>query len=1003
MSQEAAVESPITGSSEPRGRGMEDIHCWRFGPIDVDASEHRLAKDGRVVPLTHKAFALLVALLRRPGELVTKSELFAAVWPGVVVTDAALSRAIRELRVALDDSATTPRFIATVHGLGFRFIAPVLPELRNDIPSGRSGDDSCRLIGREADLDRLDSALSAARDGRRQGVFVSGEAGIGKTALVEWFIEHHCASDDLWVAQGRCIEQYGPGEAHLPILEALEQLARQVGAAAFIDAFSRYAPTWLAHLPWLAREVDPGLLKRASSDTTHQGMLRELAHALDVLSLRKTIVLWLEDLHWSDPSSLEVISFLAGRRDSARLLLIGSFRPADAASGASALYSVVLRLVQRGQAQEMTLRPMGPGEVSSYLRLRFGVDSGIPIDEWATFLHRRAGGNALFTVSMVDDLVRRGEVIEDSGRWRLRTWMNRLDDRLPDTLRRLVYEQIERLSDEDRRLVEAAAVVGASFNAAAAAAALQVDPADAEDRCVSLALRGRLLEQQPAVNWPDGTVSAGFRFVHALFWQGVNERVPEGRRAEWQRRIGLRQEQAWGAQCSTVATELAMRFEAANDVGRSLHYLRMAGAAALSRCAYPECIEQLRHGLDLVSKLPEPQRPRHELDLLLPLGAALMAAQGYASADVEAVYRRALTLCQVCGRPDDLMRALRGQWNVAFLRSDLAAARDAAGRLLTLAESLGDARMCVDAHTKLGQTCLHQGDLPAARSHLETALGSPASSADRAGLHGAPRVAAYLAWTLWYGGQPTRAAQVCDTALDLAQRADSPHSTAFALGYVSWVRLMRGEVELVQVLVERQLALSQDYGLTYWRQWADFIAGAVMTRQGRLTDGIAVMRQAIDEMQASGGKVGVPCLLCLLAEAQLTAGQFGAARVAVAHASELITANGNALYAAEARRLEGLLARAEDDGRIGREVARRTLEAALEIAQQQGARALELRAAISLSRLTAADGDLRHALDVLVPVRAGFGDGFDTEDLTRADDLLRSLTKDVEGLAPERA
>jgi hypothetical protein len=128
------------------------------------------------------------------------------------------------------------------------------------------------------------------------------------------------------------------------------------------------------------------------------------------------------------------------------------------------------------------------------------------------------------------------------------------------------------------------------------AAALQGDPGDVEDRCAGLVHQGRLLESRPEVGWPDGTVSASFRFTHALYWQGVHERVPQGRRAEWQRRIGTRQEQAFGAQCSGIASELAMRFEAAHDIERSVRYRRMAGAAAPSRCAYPEGIDQLGHG-----------------------------------------------------------------------------------------------------------------------------------------------------------------------------------------------------------------------------------------------------------------------------------------------------------------------------------------------------------------------------------------------------------------------
>jgi predicted ATPase len=254
-------------------------------------------------------------------------------------------------------------------------------------------------------------------------------------------------------------------------------------------------------------------------------------------------------------ASLEVLSFLAGRRDAARLLLLGSYRPEEAAHGASALQGIALRLVQRGQAGEMVLRPLSVGEVVRYLGLRLGGAHLVPVDELAAFIHRRTEGNALFVVSMIDDLVRRGELVDEQGRWRFAGAVAGLGDRLPETLRRLVRELIEHLSDEDRRLVEAAAVVGAGFCGAATAAALQWDEAETEDRCLRLALQGRLLERQPAVRWPDGTLSCGFRFLHALYWQGAHERVSEARRAEWQRRVALRLERAFGVQCSAIARQ----------------------------------------------------------------------------------------------------------------------------------------------------------------------------------------------------------------------------------------------------------------------------------------------------------------------------------------------------------------------------------------------------------------------------------------------------------------
>ena len=957
---------------------------WRFGPFEVDPQEHQLWRDGRLVPVTRKSMALLTTLLGRPGKLFTKAELFDTVWAGSVVTDAALSRVIHELRVALGDDAGAPRYIATAHGLGFRFIAPLLQEA--DAPAGAtpSAAADTRLVGRERELAFLEQALADARVGKRQVVFVTGEAGIGKTALVETFIGRHAGRSDLWTAQGRSIEQYGTSEAYLPILEALENLARQVGAEGLREVLVRYAPTWLAQLPWLAHDADPAALQRALAGSTAQRMLREITQALEVLAAQRPIVLWLEDLHWSDHSSLAVVSFLAGRRDPARLLVVGSFRPGDAQSADSPLHGLALRLAQRGQARELALGLLDARAIAAYLNTRFAQAPRLQVDELSAFIHRRTEGNALFTVAMVDDLVLRGRLDREGDSWLLKGSVASLGTGLPDSLRQLVHDQIEHLGDADRRLVEAAAVAGTDFCAAAVAAALQAETADVEDRCLRLVQQGRFLRARAPVSWPDGTVSAGFGFRHALYWQGTHERVTQSRRAEWQRRIGLREEQAYGAQGAMIAAELAMRFEAAHDIERSLRYLQMAGASALMRYAYLECIDLLRHALGLVSRLPAEQQPRQELELLLPLGAALMAAQGYASDDVETTYRRALQLCRLCSRPGDLERVLRGLWNVAFLRADLERARAAADELLTLASARPDPVLLFDAHGKLGQTCLHCGDFAGARRHLEHALSLP----DAAGHSTSPRLCAYLAWALWYIGHPAQALTRANESLALARRAASPHSSAFALGYVALVHVFRGDIATALDLARQQIALSVEHGLIYWQVLGEFIQGLAEARQGDAQRGTAAMGGAIDAMRALGAEVGLPNLFCLLAEAELARGQPGLARIALATSASLAAGNGNALNAAETARLQGEVALADDAGRAGRDLAERSFTSALTLARLQGARALELRAATSLARLWANDGQAQRAIELLAPIQAGFSEGFDTLDLMRSRALL---------------
>ncbi len=666
---------------------MQSTPQWQFDSFRVDAQESTLWRGDEPVAVTRKALVLLMTLLGRPGSLFTKAELFETVWAGSVVSDAALSRLIHELRVALGDDAGAPRYIATAHRLGFRFIAPVVfaPAAGAGEPLSLSASSSRskRLVGRDEQLDGLDDALVKVRAGQRQVVLVTGEAGIGKTALVQAFIDRHAGHGDLRIAQGRCVDQYGPGEAHLPILEALEQLSAQVGTPAMLAVLLRYAPNWLAQLPWLAQDAGAAAPAAAEpGEVTPQRMLREITQALEVLAAQVPMVLWLEDLHWSDPSSLALIAFLAGRRDPARLMLIGSFRPADAQLGGSPLRGLGLRLTQRGQASEIELGLLDAAAVTMYLQQRLGPTARVAFDELGAFVHRRTEGHALFVVATVDDLVARGALQQDGGDWSLRGPVAELGIGLAGSLLRLVNDRIERLAADDRRLVEAAAVAGADFSVAALAAALQATVADTEERCARLAAQGQFLRSRASVAWPDGTLAPAYGFLHAVYWQGVHEQVPLSRRADWHRRIGLRQEQAYGAQCSTIAAELAMRFEIARDNERTLRYLEMAGAGALSRCAYPECIELLRNALALVGERPAEQQARLELDLLLPLGAALMAAQGYASNEVDESYRRALQLCAVCGRPGELERVTRGQWNVSFLRADLAGALALAAKLL---------------------------------------------------------------------------------------------------------------------------------------------------------------------------------------------------------------------------------------------------------------------------------------------------------------------------------
>ena len=334
---------------------------------------------------------------------------------------------------------------------------------------------------------------------------------------------------------------------------------------------------------------------------------------------------------------------------------------------------------------------------------------------------------------------------------------------------------------------------------------------------------------------------------------------------------------------------------------------------------------------------------------------------------------------------------LRGLWNVAFLRADLAGARRIAEQLLVQSQMSGNPGLATDAHTKLGQTCIHQGDLAPARLHLERALVPSADEADEARRQrDAPRVAIYLSWAFWYTGHPDQALRQAEQALRLATAAGSPHSSAFALGYSSQLQCLCGDLEQELALARQLATLATEHGLAFWRSLAEFTQGRVAARSGDAAAGIARMCGAIEEMRSAGGLVGVPYLFCLLAGAQRAAGRLADARTALGEAERLVAANGNALYAAEGLRLAGEIVLAEGAA-SARTQAEGAFLSALELARAQGARALELRAATSLARLWRHAGQATRALALLEPVFAAFNEGLQTADLVAAKAVLDTV------------
>jgi hypothetical protein len=285
-------------------------------------------------------------------------------------------------------------------------------------------------------LTRLHTWLATALRGVRQVGFVTGEAGLGKTTLVEAFVAEPGDHGPLWIGRGQCVEHYGAGEAYLPVLEALGRLCRGPGGQEVVALLGQQAPTWLVQMPGLVRAADLEMLRRRMVGATRERMLRELAEALELLTARQPLVLVLEDLHWSDPSTLDLLAVVARRQEPARLLLIGTYRPPEVRRRAHPLHSVTQELQLHGRGVELPLTLLSEGAIAAYLASHL---PGLPLLEHMTRLvHQRTEGNPLFMVALVASWLTQGLLLEQDGVWALPAGIEALQDSVPASLRQMI-------------------------------------------------------------------------------------------------------------------------------------------------------------------------------------------------------------------------------------------------------------------------------------------------------------------------------------------------------------------------------------------------------------------------------------------------------------------------------------------------------------------------------------------------------------------------------------
>ena len=919
-----------------------------------------------------------------------------AVWAGTVVSEASLTTCIREIRYRLGERAQAPQYIETVHRRGYRWIAPLptpaLPPRHQAKRHGPRRHTALPVVGRAAEFEHLHRCLEQARRGERQVVFVTGEAGMGKTTLVDAWLERVGTEEELWSAQGQCIEHYGAGEAYLPVLEALGRLCRQPGQKRLVGLLRQYAPTWLVQLPWLLSPAQRATLQREVLGTTRERMLREMAEALEAITAETPLVLVLEDLHWSDAATLDLLASLARRREAARLLLIGTYRPVEVLVWEHPLRGLTQELQLQGHCTALPLEGLTEAEIAAYLAERF-PGSVLP-PELERGLYQRTEGNPLFMVNVVGSLVTQGVLVQGKGRWEFAGGVEAIEHSVPESLRQMIERHIARLSPEDQRVLEVASVVGVEFSAAAVAAGVAAE-AQVEERCTELTRRQHFLASRGTSEWPDGTVTARYSFLHALYQEVWYERVTGRRRINLHRCIGVRLEAGYGTQAGEVAVELAVHFEVGREYQRAVQYLGQAAQRALSRRAYHEAIDHLTRGLALLKTLPDtPERAQQEFDLQLALGPVLMATKGQATPEVAQTYARAWALCQQIGDTPQRFAALWGLQRFYRGQGAWPTARELGEQLVQLAERDADPARCLEAHDALGMTLFFLGDYAAARTQLAqgcagTDLTAQRDFVRRQGEAPGVRGLAFTAWTLWCLGYPAQALRRIQEALALAQELAHPYSLAGAQAWAATLHYRRREAAAVQAQAEALLTLATAEGFVHfvgmgacWRGWA-------LAMQGQDAAGLAQLRQGIAAVLDAGHTQSRPLCLILLAEAMGQVGQVEDGLRLLAEARTVLEANGQGDLLAEVYRLQGTLLLQQAIPDVVQ--AEACFQQARTIARNQHAKSWELRAALSLSRLWQRQGKRQAASDLLAPIYDWFTEGFDTADLQEAEALLAAL------------
>jgi TOMM system kinase/cyclase fusion protein len=846
------------------------------------------------------------------------------------------------------------------------------------------------LVGREQEVELLLQRWEQVKEGMGQVVLLNGEAGIGKTRLVQT-LKERVRGEPHTCLECRCSPYY-QNSALYPVIDLLHralELRREDSPDEKMNKLeasltrngvplSEVAPLFASLLSLPMGERYPPLT--LSPERQKQKTVEALLAVLLKMSAQRPVLLIVEDLHWIDPSTLDLLDLIVDQGPTARIFTLLTFRPDFHPSWSTRSHVTPLMLHRLSSKQAETLVETVTGGKTlppEVLQQVVAKTDGIP----------------LFVEELTKMVLESDWLCERNGRYELTAPLPPLA--IPATLHDSLEARLNRLTT-GKEIAQIGATIGREFAYELLQGVCSLDEKTLQDELNKL-VEAELLYRRGLP--PNAT----FIFKHALIQDAAYQSLLKSKRRQYHQRIAQVLEKRFADVIETQPELIAHHYTEANLPEKAIIYWQWAGERSIQHSANVEAIRHLTKGLELLNALPEtPEHIRQELALQMSLGGALTSTKGFAAPEVQQAFARARARCRLLGQPPQLFPVLRGLYAYYLVRGDLETAHELGQDCLRLAQSVKDPALFLESHFALGQVFLCRGDLVRAREHL--AQGITLYDPQQHHAHAFtymqdPGVTCRCldALALWLSGYPEQALHRSREAIHLAQELGHPFSLAWAMIFAAVVHQLRREASECRERAEAAMSLSTERTFARWLAWGTLWRGWALTEQGQREDGMAQIQQGLTADRAMGAESVAPYILGLLSEAHGKMGQVEQGLNVLSEAVAIMDKNGERAYEAELYRLKGELIQKAEGRRQKADVeaeAEACFHQALEVARRQNAKSWQLRTAMSLSRLWLRQGKKDEARQLLSEVYGWFTEGFDTADLKEARELLEAVTSD---------